>query len=134
MSDNKIISRTKDFLMAHRADLVLVLSLIFVAVISLVLLFTLSTEGDTVEVEIDGITVARYALDEDGEYKIGEGNILTIKSGEAYMSYADCPDKTCVKTRAISKSGESIICLPNRVSVRVVSKAGGESSGADLVS
>lgn len=131
MSDNKIISRTKDFLMAHRADLWLVLSLIFVAIVSLILLFTLRTEGDIVEVEIDGEIVATYSLSADGEYEIGEGNILTIKDGKAYMSYADCPDKTCVKTRAISNSGESIICLPNRVSVRVVAE---DNGGADLIS
>ncbi len=117
--------------MAHRADLWLVLSLIFVAIVSLILLFTLRTEGDIVEVEIDGEIVATYSLSADGEYEIGEGNILTIKDGKAYMSYADCPDKTCVKTRAISNSGESIICLPNRVSVRVVAE---DNGGADLIS
>lgn len=37
------------------------------------------------------------------------------------MTSADCPDHLCVKKKAISKEGESIICLPNKVVVTVKS-------------
>ena len=130
MTAKNFIPRVKDFLKKHRADLVLVLSLVFIAVVSLVLMLALRADGERVEVEIDGAVVASYPLDTDGEYPIEDGNILTVKDGKAYMSWADCPDKTCVRSHAVSKSGESIICLPNRVTVRVT---GGES-GPDLVS
>ena len=35
------------------------------------------------------------------------------------MISAKCPDKLCVQQKAISKSGESIICLPYKIVVRV---------------
>ncbi len=35
------------------------------------------------------------------------------------MDKADCPDKLCVKQGKISKSGESIICLPHKVVVKI---------------
>ncbi|MEW6552760.1 MAG: NusG domain II-containing protein [Actinomycetota bacterium] len=61
---------------------------------------------------------------------------LTVEgfSGESYLEVADgrarmvdsaCPDKLCVKTGWISSPGESIVCLPNRVVIEVVSGDGG---------
>lgn len=46
---------------------------------------------------------------------------LIRKGGVADMTSADCPDHLCVKQKAISKEGESIICLPNKVVVTVKS-------------
>ena len=55
---------------------------------------------------------------------------MKIKDGEADMISADCPDKLCVHQKAISKDGESIICLPNQVVVEIESS---ESSEYDAV-
>ena len=46
-------------------------------------------------------------------------NRIIIENGMVYMSEANCPDKTCVKHKPISKNGEMIICLPNEVYVCV---------------
>ena len=46
------------------------------------------------------------------------------------MEEADCPDLLCVHQKAISKEGESIICLPNKV---VVTIRGGEETELDAV-
>lgn len=62
--------------------------------------------------------------DDTIEIKNGDGdvtNTLVIKGGVADMTSADCPDHLCVKQKAISKEGESIICLPNKVVVTVKS-------------
>lgn len=73
--------------------------------------------------EIEGI----YDLSEDQEIEINGGtNILQIKGGKADMIEADCPDQLCVHQKAISKSQESIICLPNRVTAEIESAEGSE--------
>lgn len=121
----------------HKRDAVLILSLILISVIMLVAFSLLRGSGDHVQVELDGELVASYPLDRDGEYPIGEGNILAIEDGEAYMKHADCPDKTCMRSRAISKRGQSIICLPNKVAVSVVISDGApdtDPDGVDMVS
>ena len=121
------------FLRKHKRDLVLILSLILVSAALLIAISLSAKSGSSVVVEIDGKHYATYSLDRDGEYAIGEGNILVIEQGKAYMKSADCPDETCVRTGKISKSGQTIVCLPNRVSVTVVSELV-DDGGADLVS
>ena len=52
------------------------------------------------------------------------------KDGTADITEADCPDKLCVHQRAISKTKETIVCLPNKVVVEVT---GSEESELDSV-
>lgn len=118
----------------RRADILFIAGLLLVSV-ALVLLLTLTRrEGAFAEVEIDGESVARYALATDGEYTLNGGtNVLVIEGGEAYLTYADCPDLVCVKTGRIRYVGESIVCLPNRLSV-VIRGEDADGGGVDLVS
>ena len=104
-----------------RADIILIASALAVA-LSVFLIVTLTRDaGAVARVSVRGVTVAEYSLSLDGEYSINGGtNILVIEDGVAYMRYADCPDKLCVRHRAISYSGERILCLPNRVMIEVV--------------
>ena len=82
-------------------------------------------EGDLVRVEVDGILFGEYSLSVDRtvEIRTGEGrdqlNLLVIENGEARVVEASCPDGICAAHRAISRSGESIVCLPHRVVVTV---------------
>ena len=46
-------------------------------------------------------------------------NVLVIKDGVAYVESASCPDGICSSHRPISREGESIACLPNRVIINV---------------
>ncbi|MFR4337598.1 MAG: NusG domain II-containing protein [Lachnospira pectinoschiza] len=48
------------------------------------------------------------------------------------MTDADCPDKLCVKTGMISKTGETIVCLPHRVVVEIIGAAA-DDSGVDSI-
>ena len=88
--------------------------------------------GGTVIVEQDGRETARYALTKDRTVKI-EGaagyNILVIEGGEVWLSEADCPNLLCVKTGRIRYAGQSIVCLPHKVAVRIV----GGASALDAV-
>ena len=118
-------SSIKHFLGEHKRDLVFLLSLIVFTAILTVVLALLSPEGDTVIVEVDGEEVARYALSESGEYPIGEGNLLAIENGYAYMKEADCKTLDCVHTGKISRGNQSIICRQNKVTVRIASSGEG---------
>lgn len=83
----------------------------------------LSGKGaSTVTVKVDGKVTGTYSLIENQTIEINGGsNVLKIEDGIADMIEADCPDKLCVKQKAVSKNKESIICLPNEVIVEVKS-------------
>ncbi|MBQ3061752.1 MAG: NusG domain II-containing protein [Lachnospiraceae bacterium] len=52
------------------------------------------------------------------ENEYGE-NIIIIKDEQVFMERADCPNKTCVKKGKITKTGQSIVCLPHRLTVTI---------------
>jgi hypothetical protein len=116
-----------------RNDMILIASIIVAALLMYVgLKFVAAADVGTAMavVTIDGEEYGRYPLAEDMEEKIeledGNYNILTIEGGEADMTEASCPDKICVKHRAISRKNESIICLPNKVVVTIENGAESE--------
>ena len=112
------------------------LGLFFVILAAGMILFNLNgrTEtgmtGKTVEVYVGGKRLVSYPLNKNGEYEIvglhlGK-NTLVIKNEEAYISSASCPDGLCVKHGKIRRTGETLVCLPNGLVVKIVSDDGTE--------
>jgi hypothetical protein len=52
--------------------------------------------------------------------------VVVVSDGKAYVEDSPCRDKICIQMGKISRPGQWIACLPNRVMVRV---SGGESAG-----
>jgi hypothetical protein len=106
-----------------KGDIIILTALLCVAALVFCSLYFLSPSGNSVKIEVASKTVAILPLDEDTVYNVEINgkttNTVEIKSGEVNVTYADCPDKICVNHRVISKNGESIICLPNKVVVSI---------------
>lgn len=104
------------------------------AAVAAVFYLTRENHGAQVKVTVDGDLYGTYSLNENQEIWIQKDgvttNVLVIKDGTADITEADCPDKLCVHQRAISKTKETIVCLPNKVVVEV---AGSEESELDSV-
>lgn len=86
-------------------------------------------EGATLRVLVDGKVYGVYSLGEDQVISIDQErglNVLVIREGQAYMEEADCPDQYCVKQGKIHKKGQSIVCLPHRLSATVEGEEEGE--------
>lgn len=109
-----------------KKDLVVIGVILAVILLSFALMQLFKKEGDYVLVRVEGKEVARYSLQIDGEYQLNGGtNVLKIQDGKAYLIYADCPDHLCINQGKISQNGQTITCLPNRVTITVVSNDGG---------
>lgn len=73
-------------------------------------------------VEQDGETLMRLPLSEEKEVRVeGEGgyNIVCVKGQSVCILDADCPDKLCVRQGSVMRAGQSIVCLPHRLTVRL---------------
>lgn len=82
--------------------------------------------ADKIRITRDGELYQEVSLDENQTLVIeipGEegSNTLQIKDGYAKMVDSNCPDHLCEQQHRISKKGETIICLPNKVIVEVQS-------------
>jgi len=116
----------------YRFDVIVIASMLLLSSWLLLAAGIFKTEGSVAVVEIDGITVAEYPLNKNGEHSLNGGtNNLVIEDGAAYLNYSDCPDHTCERTGKIRYVGQTIVCLPNKVSITV---KGNADDGVDFVS
>jgi hypothetical protein len=54
-------------------------------------------------------------------YNVQGYNIIEINSDKVRVKDAGCPDLICVKTGWISLAPQQIVCLPNRMIVKIIS-------------
>lgn len=84
-------------------------------------------------IEQDGKEVRRVELDSitQPETLVLDGEIsvtVLLEPGQVSIIRSDCPDQICVNTGVLTRPGESAVCLPARVAVRIVGKS---ESGVD---
>ena len=124
--------------MITRWDKVIIGLVVLLAVASY-LVFSCTVFGEqpeSVEISVDGKRYATYNLAEINRKNIVEidtefgYNLIEITNRGARMLEASCPDKTDIQSGEITKTGQVIICAPNRVSVKIVGKT---KSNVDMV-
>ena len=76
--------------------------------------FMNSGQGARVEVYVENKLYNTYPLDKDQKINIKE------KNGRI-MTKANCPDKVCIHTGFIDKPGQSIVCLPHKINIKIIS-------------
>lgn len=112
-------------------DWILIVIVVVIAAAFLGFHFLGKEKGNgVVEVQVDGEVYGSYSLEKEWEIEINDTNRLEITNGTARIIWANCPDQVCVHHKEISRNGESIICLPNKV---VVSIVGNEDTALDAV-
>jgi len=119
-----------DLLVIKRNDIILIMSILLISILGIYAIRMLDNgyTGKTAVIIIDGSEVSRIPIDNTSEEKTVSFNFrdnvgyLDIKDGAVRMKEMDikiCPEKICSETGWISKSYESIVCLPNRIVVNI---------------
>ena len=127
--------REKDALTFRRGD-AFVIAGVTLAALGLLAWFLLSFSGQTAttaQVYLDGRLIRELSLSEDGTAEI-EGeylNEITVRDGKIAVTRSTCPGEDCVHSGWISGPGRSIVCLPNRMEIRLT--GGGAEPEVDAV-
>lgn len=109
-------------LMLTWGDKLLIGGLLVLSLLSIAVVDRLAGTGSLAVVEVDGQEISRLDLSVDGQRVIkgllGD-TIVQVREGKVRVVKSPCPHKICVRTGWVSKSGNLIVCVPNRVVVRV---------------
>ena len=75
-----------------------------------------------VEIRQDGAVVETCPLSQNRRIRVEEDytNVIVVQDGAVWVESATCPGEDCVHSGKISQKGRSIVCLPNRVEIRLV--------------
>ena len=86
--------------------------------------------GNYLRVELNGKEYGKYPINKDKKFKIkiddDEFNIVEIKNGKVKMREANCRDLICTHMPSIEKIGETIVCLPHRLILEIISSDDGK--------
>lgn len=117
-------------------DYIIAAAVVLVAALLFLQYFGFSRAAGKAVIEIDGKPIASYALNpnDDRVETVQTGELhfqIRLKNGKIAITDIDCPDKICVKTGYIGKTGQSIVCLPNKVIIKTYGKT--DEGDADIV-
>lgn len=107
----------------RKGDWGVIVLVILLAVAAGIIFFPRQQDSQNAAVQIyeDGVLTGEYPLSQDrvlelsGEYH----NTITIQDGKVAITDSDCPGQDCVHSGWISGPGRSLVCLPNRVEIRI---------------
>lgn len=81
-------------------------------------------KGQTAQIWQDGTLVRELDLSENQNIVV-EGayeNTVVVENGKVAIQASTCPGEDCVHAGWCGETGRSIVCLPNRVEIRVVDR------------
>ena len=86
--------------------------------------FAPAESGLTAVVTQDGRVLRRIRLSgaKNEEFTLtykGGWNRIRVSDGEIEVSDADCRDRDCVKRGPLRRAGDSAVCLPHRLEIRL---------------
>ena len=102
---------------------VLLLAIILALVGAALFFFFGADKGGSAEIYVNGEKYMTVSLSKDRVIELDDLTVV-VKNGAVHVEKANCKDKICEQTGAISKKGQTIVCAPNRVVIRITGKKG----------
>lgn len=104
-------------------DLIVLGVIIALVVALLLVLFLPKEEGSSVEIYRSGKLIGEFKMSDYSETSLVKqyGSLIVCITGDSVsVLESDCPDKCCVKQGEIRYDGESIICVPQEIVIKIV--------------
>lgn len=81
-------------------------------------------QPEKVVITVNGEAFGSYDINMNTRVEVFDHNTVIIENGRVWMEYASCPDGLCINQGKIKESGQTIICLPNKVMVTIEGEEG----------
>ena len=121
-----------------KKDFILIFIILLIVVVSFgINHFTNAKSVKQIEIYVDNELYKTYDIDDEDEIKIEseEGyNVVKIHNHGAQITEASCPDKVCIHEGFITKPSESIVCLPNKVHIKIITDDTNNYGEEDIIS
>lgn len=107
-----------------KQDLIFIAFSLFLAVL-LLFFFNSSQSTGIAVVEQNGSEISRFDLSRQTKKEIidlgGNHHIkLLLEPNTISFLHSDCRDQICVRTGKLTKPGQAAVCLPAKISVRII--------------
>ncbi|MDO4965475.1 MAG: NusG domain II-containing protein [Lachnospiraceae bacterium] len=107
----------------NKYDLIPTSAAVIVALVWFIVSLIFSSNGERADIYLNNTLIESLDLsvERDGSV-ISDGNTLlsyNISGGKIDVTSADCEDKLCVHQKPISKNGENIVCLPQKIVITI---------------
>lgn len=115
---------TKDSVLKFTKGDAIATGLVALTAVAILLILFLSPAGSpaaTATVFQNGVPLCTLDLSQDTEYTVTGTytNVITVRNGEIAVTDTNCPGKDCRDCGWQHLAGRNIICLPNRMEIRL---------------
>lgn len=89
-------------------------------------IFGFAAEKTYAVIEINAKPFQKISLDENGSnFKLAvpsghHKSIVEVDKDRIRIIYSDCPDQDCVRQGWVSRPGQIVVCLPNKIVIKIV--------------
>lgn len=110
--------------MRHKTIILILLSIVLLCAFITTAAY-LKKDGNIATISVDGKVVYEIPLNSvSAPYEIpiiqnGHSNVVLVENGKISMKSADCPDGLCIRQGSISSTAYPIVCLPNKVIIKI---------------
>ncbi|KNZ41058.1 NusG domain II-containing protein [Acetobacterium bakii] len=108
-----------------KKEIITIIILLAIALAGIGLFYGLNATEEPLSVRVShqGEVVAVLPLSVDCTETFSDAsgyNTLEISNGQAKILESDCSEQICVHTHSISNPGETIVCLPHKLIVEII--------------
>lgn len=106
-------------------DFILVVFLMIASFIPLLFFVNTHTSGQIAQLRVNNKLVKNFELNKDQVYTYfdksdDDRNKIEVRDGQIAIVDANCDDQICVRKGFISKTGQTIVCLPHRLVIEIM--------------
>jgi len=108
-----------------KKEIITIIVLLAISLTGIGLFYALNATDQPLSVRVsrqgEVVTVLPLSVDHTETFRDASGyNTLVISDGQAKISESDCSEQICVNTHSVSTPGETIVCLPHKLIVEII--------------